>query len=391
MTELRDWQKRAKQEFLDKKELIAEVTTGAGKTFFAADSINEILKSNPEYKVLICVPKIVILNGWLKDLNRFFYPNEIGFYYGMIKEYSRITITTTKSILNVNRKIFKVRIFDEIHNMYTKNLLDILNEPCDYKLGLSATIRDEGNDRHWKMLKAFNYNKFVYGMSDAIKDNVLNNYEFTDYKVSIKEPEIKDKYQSIQDNIRFILKKIGGIESYKRLPEDNPDKKALHKLFDRRNKLVLNYDGKYSVLNEILSSNEDKKIIIFNQYNSIGREIYMRALDSAHKCRIVNSDQEDWIKSRNIKDFADDKYNVMITTKMFDEGYNLPSIDVAIIFSGDSTERQTKQRIGRVLRLKPTHSKIYQIYVTGTFEERHAKKRTDMFKDMAIKYTECEI
>jgi len=391
MTELRDWQKRAKQEFLEKRKLLAEVTTGAGKTFFAADSIKDIFKLNPEYMVLICVPKIVILNGWLKDLYKFFAANKIGFYYGEVKEYAQILITTNASIKNVNRKLFQVRIFDEVHNMYTPSQLKILHEPCDYKLGLSATIKDEGNDRHWKMLEAFDYNKFTYGMSQAIKDNVLNNYEFNDCKVNIKEQEIRDRYQEYQDKIKFIMKKIGGFESYKKMNGDDPDKLALQKLFNKRNKLILNYDGKFRVLENILKQNHDKKIIIFNQYNSVGSQIYFRSLDLDMKCRIVNSDQRDYVKSKNIKDFADNKYNVMITTKMFDEGYNLPSIDVAIIFSGDSTERQTKQRIGRVLRLKENHSKIYQIYVMGTFEERHAKKRTDMFKEMAIKYSECEV
>jgi len=66
---------------------------------------------------------------------------------------------------------------------------------------------------------------------------------------------------------------------------------------------------------------------------------------------------------------------------MFDEGYNLPALDVAIIFSGDSTKRQIIQRIGRVLRKKEQKSSIYQVYVVDTFEELYAKKRYDLIKD----------
>ena len=71
---------------------------------------------------------------------------------------------------------------------------------------------------------------------------------------------------------------------------------------------------------------------------------------------------------------------------MFDEGYNLPAIDLVIIFSGNSTERQTKQRIGRGLRLKSYNTLIYQIYCKSTFEERYAKSRIEYFKPLAEKY-----
>ena len=44
MNELHQWQKEALPIFLEKKKLLVEVATGAGKTFFAIKAIIKILK-----------------------------------------------------------------------------------------------------------------------------------------------------------------------------------------------------------------------------------------------------------------------------------------------------------------------------------------------------------
>lgn len=388
MNELHQWQKEALPIFLEKKKLLVEVATGAGKTFFAIKAIIKILKDNPEYRVLIVTPKIVILNMWVSELKKYFTFNNIGMFFNEIKEYSKITVTTTKSLRNINTDIFQILVADEIHNMTTTEMIKELKKNYLYKLGLSATVKDSNTQSHWKLLKIFEYNHFEYNFANAIKDNILNKFEFYDIGVSINELETRNQYEEVNSFIKMMLASVGGFDRYKSLPADNLIKMQLNKAFDKRKKLVLNYHRKFNVIMDILEQNKDKKIIVFNEYNEIGQQIYWQCLDVNIKSRVVNSDYAKEEKEKNIEDFANGKYNVLITSKMFDEGYNLPSIDIAIIFSGTSTDRQSIQRIGRVLRLKDHNSKIYQIYVVGTFEAEHAAKRTNIFKDSAEKYVE---
>ena len=89
-------------------------------------------------------------------------------------------------------------------------------------------------------------------------------------------------------------------------------------------------------------------------------------------------------------DFKNDKFNVLLTSKVLDEGYNLPKIDTAIIMAGDSTPKQTVQRLGRVLRKKTKHSHLYQIYCLMTIEEDYAKERSVLFKSLSSDYWEYE-
>jgi superfamily II DNA or RNA helicase len=389
--ELRDWQNKALELFLEKKQIITEAATGTGKTFFAVNCINEVLKKQPNAKILIVVPKLVILKTWLQELYKYVSIEKIGFYYGEIKEYSQITLTTYASVSKINLPLFQFAIFDEIHNMYTPRLMKLAAYPFDYKLGLSATIKDEMFYRHWKLLELFNYNLFTYDIKDALVDNVLNKFEFYNVKVSIKNTEILDEYVEIQKSINSLLSAIGGFSVYLTLSIDNKNKLALNSLFNKRNKLIFNCKEKFVALRRIFAENKDKKIIIFNQYNMMGRRIYLMCLSMGLKCRVINSVLSMQDKKKYIEDYSNNKYNILITTKMFDEGYNLPAIDVAIIFSGDSTNKQIQQRIGRTLRLKDTNSKIYQIFIANTFEERYAEKRALLFKDLAIKYETLEV
>ena len=91
-------------------------------------------------------------------------------------------------------------------------------------------------------------------------------------------------------------------------------------------------------------------------------------------------------RDANLIGFKRDKYNVVLTSKQLDEGFNLPKIDVGIIMAGDSTSRQTVQRAGRVLRKKTKSSNIYQIYCKNTIEEQYALKRSILFKNLCTNY-----
>jgi len=151
--ELRDWQRKAKKFFFEKdNNCIFEVSTGAGKTFCAIDILNEVLHKNPKIRVLIVVPKNVILEtGWYKELTDFgIQIQKIGIYYGKIKEYAQITLTNQQNLKNIPIDLFDFLILDEVHNLGTKKMLKIVSEPKKYKLGLTATLKRMDN-KHYKI------------------------------------------------------------------------------------------------------------------------------------------------------------------------------------------------------------------------------------------------
>lgn len=385
-SKLHDWQEKALSFFFNNNcQAIYECGTGTGKTRLAIELIAEVWKKDPEINFLIVVPKNVILEtGWYKELSAYGISIvDIGAYYGLAKEYGKITLSNMQNLSDVELDRFQGVIFDEVHTYTTPRLLEIVKTPFKYKIGLSATV-ERKEKKHWQLLGCFGYNIFTYGLKEAIKDDIINSFEFINVGI-IMDEETKKKYDEINAEINVMIASFSlrGIMS-----RDNDTKYSLLKKINERNMIVNNYYGKFSAINKICSQHQGKKILIFNQYNEQTNKCYWHLLEVGIKARIIHSGLDDKTRQKNLSEYAKGAFNVLLTSRVLDEGYNLPSIDVGIIMAGNSTERQTVQRMGRILRKKITKSYLYQIYCIDTIEEKYAMKKTKLFKPLCLSYTE---
>lgn len=387
---LRDWQLDAKKFFFNNNcNAIFEVVTGAGKTYIAVDIINEILKINPDTKVLIVVPKNVILEtGWYKELVDAGFPiQKIGVYYGNIKEYAQVTLTNMQNIHKIPLELFDMAIFDECHNYPTEKKLPIIYHDFKYKIGLTATLSRQDN-KHVQLLKAFNYNVFKYTPEEALADEVLNPFEFVNIGINL-DYETKEKYDELTQLLNNIYRVGGSFD--KIMKSTGPLKLKMLSTMNERKMLINNYKEKFIIAKQIIKKHQDNKIIVFNQFNAQTTKMYWHLLEDNIDCRYFHSGVDKATRDQTLIDFRNDKFNVILTSKVLDEGYNLPKLDVAIIMAGDSTDKQTIQRMGRVLRKKNTgNSLLYQMYCKDTFEEIYALERSKTFKALCVHYNEIE-
>jgi len=383
--ELYDWQRRAIKYFFNYDESIFEVCTGAGKTFCAIEIIKEVLRrENDKCKVLIVVPKNVIMEtGWYKELyDAGISLVDIGIYYGRIKEISKITITNMQSVNKLPMELFDMIILDEIHNYGTQKLLPIVKTKCKYKLGLSATV-ERMDSAHWNILKAFNYRKFVYNSKEALTDDVLNPFNF--YNIGIvMDNETQDTYEILTQEINTIMQMGHGFGAIMKL--GGALKLRMLSKMNERKQLVNNYHKKFNIAKIICEKHKNDKVIIFNQFNEQTNKFYWHLLDIGISAKIIHSDISQDVRDQTLTDFKNDKFNVLLTSKVLDEGYNLPKLDVAIIMAGDSSAKQTIQRMGRVLRKKNKTSTLYQVYCLGTIEQTYGNRRANLFKELCSKY-----
>ena len=389
--QLHRWQREAVDMFLKHGQLVVNVCTGAGKTIMAIECIKNVREENNEYNILIVAPKIVILETvWFKELNKAgFGPNVVGLYYGYAHEFSKITLTTIASVGRLDLRIFDMIVVDEIHNMMSTNLVKMLKKEFKFKLGLSASIKHI-DQRHWKLLEYFKYNVYEYGMREAIKDGIINKFNFYSIGVKITDPDIRAKYDEIDLTLKQYLLNAGGFEKIMRLPKDNPTKIAVLGLFTQRNDLVNNYVRKIDLVSDIVGKNLDKKILLFSQYNKINRGIYWSLKEKVTRAEIIDTSIKQSMRDQFLKEFEDGEYNVLLSSRIFEEGYNLPQIDCAIFLSSNSTSRQMIQRLGRILRKKELTSDAYYIYCKDTFEEDYAIRAREFVQDVAEKSEEVE-
>jgi superfamily II DNA or RNA helicase len=382
MIELREWQTRAIQFFKENNNVaLFQVVTGGGKTFFAIECIKQILKEDPNIYVLIVVPKNVIMDrGWYPEL----YANgislkDIGVYYGAIKEVCKITITNMQNIDKLPLEMFDMLVADECHNYATTKQLKIMSHPFKYKIGLSATLK-RLDKAHYELYKLFNYNIFKYDPKEALEDGVLNKFYFYNIGVYLDD-DSRTKYDKFTADLNLILKQGGGFG--KIMMSNTGLKFKMLSLMNYRKQLVNNYYQKFEVAAQICEKHKNDKVIIFNQFNVQTNKLYWYLVEHGFKIRVLHSDIDKEKREKTLTDFKLDRFNILLTTKVLDEGYNLPKLEAAIIMAADSTEKQTIQRLGRVLRKKDKHSFLYQIYCKHTLEEEQGDVRIKLFNELS--------
>lgn len=386
--ELYAWQKEAIKTFLEKKQLIVTGATGSGKTLVALEIIKLLREEDPNYNFLIVVPKVVLIETlWLPKLNEYgFTINNVGVYYGLAHEFSKITITTMASVSKLSLDIFDVLILDECHNMFTPRLIGVAKHNFKYKLGLSASIKGK-DQRYWQLLESLNYNLFEYDIATAIKDKVINKFNFVNVGVNIVEQDIRDKYELIESQIKVLLAQSGGFDN---MHKDSVVKKQLQSLFNQRNELIMNYHRKIDIVANIIEKHKGKQVLCYNQYNVVATKLFWALVGKSIKSEIINTAMDKKIADAAIKSFNIGKLHVLLTTRQLDEGADIRMASICILMASNSGIRQFIQRIGRVLRKKSEPSTIYQVYVINTFEEKYAKDKIEYIKGLCESFTEEE-
>jgi superfamily II DNA or RNA helicase len=79
-----------------------------------------------------------------------------------------------------------------------------------------------------------------------------------------------------------------------------------------------------------------------------------------------------------LEGFASGKYPTLVTSRVLNEGVDVPLAAVGIVLSGSSTVREHVQRLGRILRKSGSKQAIlYEVVTRGTSEEYASARRRD--------------
>jgi superfamily II DNA or RNA helicase len=117
---------------------------------------------------------------------------------------------------------------------------------------------------------------------------------------------------------------------------------------NRANNVALNSKAKLEELKEILVENQGVKTIIFTQHNNMVYEISNRFLIPFITYKTGKDERQDVLKG-----FKEGRYMAIVTSKVLDEGVDVPDAELGIIVSGTGSAREFIQRLGRLLRPKP--------------------------------------
>jgi superfamily II DNA or RNA helicase len=74
--------------------------------------------------------------------------------------------------------------------------------------------------------------------------------------------------------------------------------------------------------------------------------------------------------------FNDGRFPIVATSRVLNEGVNVPEANVAVILSGTGSVREHVQRLGRILRKRgDKEATLYEVITRGTVEEFTSSRR----------------
>ena len=335
---------------------------GFGKTRIGIMAISRFLAKNPTRSVIIAVPSDPVRLQWMQELQN----NNLK--------------AEGKTFFDVSKNKYKCDLFvlDEIHRVASEQLINTFNN-VTYRiiLGLTATFerldgRDKLISKHCPVIDTIT-------TEEAISKGWLSDYR--EYLVLV-EPDDIETYQNLNKeftehfsffNFDFPTAMKLSTDWKFRIAyskEHNIELKVLlahamgfNRTLQARKKYINNHQKKIDLTNLILEHRQDRKCVTFSATIAMAEKIKYGKVysgkDSNKKGRIT------------LDEFINQDSGVLNTVMKLNEGFNDPSLSVAVILGMNSSKTVKTQRRGRVLRACEGKTvEIFNLVIKGTVEEQ---------------------
>jgi superfamily II DNA or RNA helicase len=352
---------------------IVILPTGSGKTHIGMLAIEEV-----NQPALIVVPTIDLMEQWRRRLASSF-SIEVGEYGGGENTIAPLTVATYDSAYLRAEELgnrFPLLIFDEVHHLPSpgySQIAELFASP--FRLGLTATYeREDGLQRELPRLVGGKvYERRVAEMAG----DHLAPFRIEKVYVDLM-PEEEDEYRRSIITFRDYLMSRGIVI---RSPRDfqrfimmsGKDPEAREALLARYRAMdiALNSASKIEALRRVISENRGQKILIFTQHNQL---VYRLSKDFLIPAITHKTPKDE--RAEVLNAFREGRYTVLVTSKVLDEGIDVPDASLGVILSGTGSKREFVQRLGRLLRkVEGKEARLIEIISRSTAETRVSYRR----------------
>src|SRR5919109_3027190 len=373
----RPYQRDAVRQWLEAEGRgVVVLPTGAGKTIVAMMAL-EATGARP----LVVGPTIELRRQWRVGLTeqRGVPAESVGVIGGGSHELRAITVITYQSAVSPARSMpgFGLVIFDEVHHLPAASYRHIPRKVgAPYILGLSATTeRMDGRERDLEELAGPEvYRKLP---AELARDKHIASFTEKRLYVDLSGEERARYEQAVAEYRWYMAGRLGHVppgpaafqDLIRRSATDPAARRALQAHHQAR-LIALNAQAKVNLVGELLQKHRDAKVIVFSEFNAIVETISRHLLLPSITYKTPTRERR-----LVLERFRAGRYSKLVTGRVLNEGVDVPDANVAIVVSGSSATREYIQRLGRVLRPKPTGAVLYEIISRRTTEGRSARAR----------------
>lgn len=354
---------------------VVVLPTGAGKSYLAQLAIDAVRRD-----ALVVAPTLDLVTQWY-DLLRTSFRRPVGVVGGGEYQLRPLTVTTYDSAYihmeNLGAR-FGLVIFDECHHLPGDAFsLAALSCLAPYRLGLTATPeRADGRDRALEQLVG----PIVYRRDvSELAGDYLADYEVERILVELTDAE-RAEYERARAIYRDFVRSQGirmsdpdGWSQFIIRSSLSAAGRRAMKAYQRQKHLAFAAPSKLDYVEHLLHRHRADRVLLFTERNSSAYEMSRRFLVPVitHQTKVTE-------RSEILERFAAGAYNVLATSKVLNEGVDIPEANVGIVISGSGSVREHVQRLGRILRKRAgKKAQLYELVADNTSEVFTSSRRRE--------------
>jgi len=354
---------------------VVVLPTGSGKSHLAVLAISDKRRST-----LVVAPTLDLVRQWY-DLLSATFGVRVGVVGGGEHDVQRLTVTTYDSaMLHMDHlgSRFGLVVFDECHHLPSAAYA-LAARSClaPFRLGLTATPeRSDGRESDLAtLIGPVVYRKDIVELSG----DYLAEYETQRISVALspdertEHDEARAIYRAFLQKHRIRMSQPSGWRDFIMFSSQSADGRRAMAAYRRQRTLAFAPRAKLEYLEHLLAAHRKDRAILFTQDNATAYAIARRFLVPVitHQTKVRE-------RSAILAGLADGSYGAVATSKVLNEGVDVPDANVAVILSGSGSVREHVQRLGRILRKKgDKHAILYELVTEATSETYTSERRRE--------------
>jgi superfamily II DNA or RNA helicase len=273
---------------------------------------------------------------------------------------------------------FGLAVFDECHHLPgAAYALAARAAVAPFRLGLTATL-ERADGRHAdldELVGPVVYRKDIVDLSGAY----LSSYETVRLTVDLS-PEDRAAYEAergiyrdfVASNGIRMSSPSGWSDFVIRSSRSDAGRRAMQ-AYRRQREIAFAAPAKLDYLALLLDRHRADRVLLFTQDNATAYQIARRFL-----VPVITHETKVRERSEILAGLADGAYGAVVTSKVLNEGVDIPSANVAVVISGSASVREHVQRLGRILRPQDgKHAVLYELVTAGTSETSTSARRRE--------------
>jgi len=354
---------------------VVVLPTGTGKTFMAILAIVRAGRST-----LVVAPTLELVSQWKAELERNL-KVKVGAVGGGERDWQEVTVITYDSahmLIDHWGPRFGMLVFDEAHHLPGATYRHAASGSiAPFRLALTATPeRTDGGES----LLNFLVGPLVYRREITdLAGEYLAGYTTERIWIELK-PEEREEHDKARDAYRAFVSERGidtsspsGWRDFITSASRDPEGREAFRAYRDQRRIIQRAEGKMEKLEELLARHSGERVLIFTSDNATVYDLARRFLVPALTHRTKPAERKDLLSA-----FHSGELPVLATSRVLNEGVDVPAAAIGVVLSGSGTPREHVQRLGRILRRSgDKRACLYELVVRDSGEAAISKRRRD--------------